>query len=310
MKEALYWVGAGDNAVLCTLCPHKCRINDNATGICGVRANFKGTLFTPWYGMVPSLALDPVEKKPLYMFMPGRYVLSIGGYGCNLKCRFCQNYEISTVRLPVAEKESNKVSNRNPDDEEVPGGAARRPGGTQFTPEDILSHAKKTIHNGNIGVAYTYNEPLTGYEFLLDCAVLVRSSGLKNIIVTNGFINEEPLEALLPFIDAMNIDLKGFTEEFYRNVGGSLEAVKNTILRSCARTHVEITTLVIPGENEDDIEDLSKWLASIDPEIPLHLSRFFPRYRYSDRQATTRETILQLRDIAGKHLKNVFAGNM
>jgi len=261
------------------------------------------------------MALDPVEKKPLYLFMPGRYVLSIGGYGCNLKCRFCQNHEISTVRITTAcIGNTEKTRQQKWDDEEtvdeVVRSAVRSAGELRFEPGDILSHAKKTIHSGNIGVAYTYNEPLTGYEFLLDCAKLIHDSGLKNVVVTNGYINEEPLEGILPLIDAMNIDLKGFTEEFYQNVGGSLEDVKKTIAKSCARTHIEVTTLVIPGENEDDIEDISKWLASISPEIPLHLSRFFPRYKYSEREATPRETILRLRDIAGKHLRNVFAGNM
>jgi len=179
-----------------------------------------------------------------------------------------------------------------------------------LSPDEVAALALQTVPNGNIGVAYTYNEPLIGYEYLYDCARLVHGAGLYNVIVTNGYINKEPLENLLPLIDAMNIDLKGFTNDFYKKVGGSLEAVKETIALSCVNCHVEVTTLIIPDENEDDIEGLAKWLSSIDPDIPLHLSRFFPRYRYSDREPTPRETIYKLRETAKIYLKNVFAGNI
>jgi len=179
-----------------------------------------------------------------------------------------------------------------------------------MSPVDVAALAVQTVPDGNIGVAYTYNEPLIGYEFLYGCAGLVREAGLYNVIVTNGYINKEPLENLLPVIDAMNIDLKGFKDSFYKRVGGSLEAVKETIELSRMKCHVEVTTLIIPDENEDDIEGLSKWLSSIDPDIPLHLSRFFPRYRYTDRAPTPRETIKKSCEIAKRHLRNVFAGNM
>jgi len=177
-------------------------------------------------------------------------------------------------------------------------------------PADVARLAVQTVPDGNIGVAYTYNEPLIGYEFLRDCAVLVRDEGLNNVLVTNGCINEEPLETLLPYVDAMNIDLKGFTKDFYNRVGGDLETVKRTIATSQKHCHVEVTTLVVPGENEDDIVGIAEWLSSINPDIPLHLSRFFPRYRYSDRLPTPRETILRLRETARQYLSTVYAGNM
>ena len=283
--DALFWSGGDDGCVRCELCPHRCCIDEGFAGVCGVRENRGGALVASGYGLVSSIALDPIEKKPLYLFHPGKHVLSVGGFGCNLRCPFCQNHEISMFR-DIGSIDSF------------------------YSPDDIVRLAGQTIIKGNIGLAYTYNEPLIGYEFLCDCARLVHDEGLYNVIVTNGCINREPLEALLPFIDAMNIDLKGFTKGFYDRVGGSLEAVLETIESSCRSCHVEITTLVLPGENEDDIEEISKWLAAIDTNIPLHLSRFFPRYRYADREPTSRETVVRLCDIAKKHLKNVFAGNM
>ena len=292
--EAGYWSSIGDGGVRCELCPHRCCIAENDAGICGWRVNRGGALKASGYGRISSTALDPIEKKPLYMFHPGKHILSIGGYGCNLRCRFCQNHEISTVDRPAFMEITRKH------------GAAD----AGISPDDIVRLAVRTVPEGNIGVAYTYNEPLINYEFLFDCARLVRGAGLYNVIVTNGYINKEPLLELLPFIDAMNIDLKGFTEAFYEKVGGTLEAVKETIEAAQDKCHVEVTTLVIPGENEDDVPELSKWLGKINAGVPLHLTRFFPRYRYSGRQPTPVETIYRLRETAKTHLENVFAGNV
>jgi len=296
----MYWSKGDGGSVRCGLCPHRCQIAESASGLCGARENLGGELIASGYGAVSSVALDPIEKKPLYMFHPGKQVLSIGGYGCNLRCRFCQNYEISTAGRDGtgtgAGKRAREARGLEP--------------GERLAPGDIAKLAVQTVPEGNIGVAYTYNEPLIGYEFLRDCAGLVRGEGLCNVVVTNGYICEEPLEELLPLIDAMNIDLKGFTGAFYEKVGGDLETVKKTIAMAREKCHVEVTTLVIPGENEDDVEGIAKWLAAIDPGMPLHLSRFFPRYLYSGRSPTPRETILRLRDVAKAHLKNVFAGNM
>jgi pyruvate formate lyase activating enzyme len=285
-KPALFWRAGDKLAVNCELCPKACRIAEGAAGLCGGRRNAGGELFAAGYGKVSSLALDPVEKKPLHRFHPGSMILSIGGFGCNLRCPFCQNSGISLEYgqgLQTAE---------------------------YLPPEKLAALAAETVPQGNIGVAYTYNEPLINIEYLTDCAALVREAGLKNALVTNGFVNPDPLEQLLPHIDAMNIDLKGFTEGFYRKLGGSLEPVKRTIALAHGRCHVEVTTLIVPGENEADIEPIARWLASLSPDIPLHLSRFFPKHKYGDRQATSRESVLGACEIARKHLRHVYAGNM
>jgi len=291
LRKALFQTREDNNSVRCGLCPHRCLIAENSFGACGARSNSGGELIASGYGAVSSLALDPIEKKPLNLFHPGKMILSVGGYGCNLQCRFCQNHEISQDTggrfSDTGERESRVVS-----------------------PEDLTALAVRTSRDGNIGVAYTYNEPLISYEYLYDCAKKVREAGLLNVIVTNGYINKEPLETLLPHIDAMNIDLKGFTESFYKSLGGSPEPVKETIRLAADNCHVEVTTLVIPGQNEEDIEPIARWLSSVDPDIALHLSRFFPRYQYSDKEPTPRETIIRLRETAKKYLKNVFAGNM
>jgi pyruvate formate lyase activating enzyme len=281
---ALFWDAEGDGAARCRLCPHGCLIPPDGAGVCGVRTNAGGQLYAASYGRASALALDPIEKKPLCRFHPGKRILSLGSYGCNFRCPFCQNSEISI---------------------EYDMGGARA-----ISPEQLAALAKKTVSEGNIGVAYTYNEPLIGFEFVYDCAVLIRKAGLRNILVTNGYIRREPLEALLPYTDAMNIDLKGFTEDFYRKLGGGLAAVRETIELARRRCHVEITALVIPGENEDDIIELASYLASLSPDIPLHLSRFFPRYRYADRQQAPRETMYRLGEAAKKHLKYVYLGNL
>jgi pyruvate formate lyase activating enzyme len=205
MFTADYWNQTEDNGARCELCPHRCHIPNNETGRCFVRVNRGGILVAASYGRMASVALDPIEKKPLNMFYPGKQILSIGSYGCNLSCPFCQNYDISMEFVHKWESS------------------------TTATPDDIVKLAIETIPKGNIGIAYTYNEPLVGYEFVRDTAMLAREAKLKNVLVTNGYINREPLEALLPLVDAMNIDLKGFSNDFYTSIGGDLETVKNTI---------------------------------------------------------------------------------
>jgi len=249
--------------------------------------NISGTVTCENYGKLSAMALDPIEKKPLYQFHPGSKILSVGSYGCNLRCVFCQNNEIS-----MASPEKIHTD--------------------QVMPEKLVDYALKTRNRGNIGIAYTYNEPLVSYEFVRDCAALAREDGLKNVVVTNGYICSEPLVQLLPYLDAMNIDLKAFTEEFYHKMRGDLETVKASITLAAKECHVEVTTLIIPGENdsEDEMEKLSSWLASINPEIPYHISRFFPRFEMQDRGPTPLDTIYRLADVARKHLKYVYEGNV
>lgn len=286
-KPAMFWHETENGAINCELCHHKCKIPENKPGFCGIRENTGGKLYAASYGLISAIALDPIEKKPLYLFCPGKHILSIGGFGCNLRCPFCQNCDISINYKN--EREAQYIS-----------------------PEQIVEIAKNSVADGNIGVAYTYNEPFISYEFLYDCAKLVHDAGLYNILVTNGCVSRKPLENILPYINAMNIDLKSFSEDFYKNIGGSLETVKDTIKLSVKSCHIEITTLIIPRENdsENEITKLSSWLASVDREIPLHLTRFFPCYKYSGRQPTPRETIYNLSETAKKYLKNVFTGNM
>lgn len=272
--------------LICTICPHHCNLKEGQTGLCRARKNINGEITAINYGQLTALALDPIEKKPLYRFYPGSNILSVGSFGCNLKCLFCQNYHIS-----MASK--NEVK-------------------TQFVkPEELTNIALDLKDRKNIGIAYTYNEPLVGYEYVLDCAKLARDKNLKNVIVTNGCFCEEPMKKLLPFIDALNIDLKGFTYEFYKKIGGDLNTVKNFIKLAAKHCHVEITTLIIPGENdtEDEIRELSEFIFSVSPEIPLHVSRFFPCYKMLDKRPTDVKKVYDLANIAREKLKYVYEGN-
>lgn len=271
--------------VICELCPHHCALEEGKTGLCRARKNVQGTIISESYGKVTSLALDPIEKKPLSRFCSGSMILSVGSFGCNLRCSFCQNSDIATADSSIQ---------------------------TQYiAPQTLVDKALELVPRGNIGIAYTYNEPLVGYEYVLDCAKLARENDLKNVVVTNGMICEDPLLELLPYIDAMNIDLKAFTENFYKTVGGDLETVKNTIRLAAKVCHVEVTTLVIPGENDtvEEMDALSSWLASIDPSIALHISRFFPHWKMNDRGATPVKTVYTLAGVARKHLQYVYEGN-
>ncbi len=271
---------------VCPVCMHHCTIEEEKTGLCRARSNENGRIVCTNYGKITSYALDPIEKKPLRRFFPGSKILSVGSYGCNLSCGFCQNYGISMVK-----------------EEEADYGI--------LMPEELVNKALACTAKGNIGIAYTYNEPLIGYEYVRDCAKLARKNGLKNVIVTNGCAELEVLEELLPYTDAFNIDLKGFTEHFYKKVGGSLSMVKAFIERAAKESHVEVTTLVIPGENDDvkEIKQAVSWLASVDENIPYHISRFFPMWKMQDKEATRIETVYSLAETAREHLKYVYEGN-
>jgi pyruvate formate lyase activating enzyme len=273
----------------CNLCPHHCRLQAGQTGFCRARMNFGGRMTSLSYGKITALALDPIEKKPLRLFHPGSVILSVGSFGCNLRCPFCQNHEISQVGLAEA-------------------------AGRDLHPEQLLALAVRAKREyGSIGVAFTYNEPLTGYEYVWDAAHLLKQAGLLVVLVTNGQICATPWRRLLPFLDAVNIDLKGFRQEFYEGLGGDLETVKTAIrLAVAAQVHVEVTTLVIPGKNDSvrEMERESLFLSQLSEEIPLHLSRFFPRYRELSLPPTPRETLLTLQQEAQKHLRHVFLGNI
>ena len=275
-----------DERIVCSLCPHHCRLADGETGFCRARTNEGGAIRCKNYGRLTSVALDPIEKKPLYHFHPGSFILSVGSFGCNLRCPFCQNY---TISMADGQSETQDVT---------PAGLS------------ALAHDLSRRPHGNIGVAFTYNEPLLSYEFIMDTAPLLHEAGLFVVLVTNGMIAPAPLEALLPHVDAMNIDLKGWQPDFYRRLGGDLAAVKHTIARAVKSCHVEVTTLVIPGQNDSagDMEEEARWLASLSPDLPLHISRYFPRW-HENTPATPIETIERLAAIARKHLRFVHKGN-
>lgn len=275
------------NKLECNICHHHCKLSDNQIGLCRGRINTGDKITAVNYGRITAIALDPIEKKPLRHFYPNSKILSVGSFGCNLKCVFCQNNEIS-----MAGKDDLK---------------------TQYvTPENLVKIALDLKPEGNIGIAYTYNEPLIGYEYVMDCSKLARENGLKNVVVTNGSFCEESMKDLLTYIDALNIDLKGFTDKFYENIGGDFELVKNFIKLAYEYCHIEITTLIIPDENdsEEEISSLSQFIASINKEIPLHISRFFPCYNMMDKKPTNVNSIYRLAEVARKHLNNVYEGNV
>jgi len=282
MKEALYYEKLEDKKVQCLLCPKECKILNGKTGFCKIRLNKEGILYSTIYEEVSSFGMDPIEKKPLYHFYPGSYILSVGTNGCNLGCEFCQNWEISQVANSGREK---------------------------ITSDKLVEIAQK---EGSIGIAYTYNEPFIWYEFVLETAVKVKNKGLKNVLVTNGFINEKPLLEILPFIDGMNIDIKSFNGNFYKKIcKGDLNPVKRTIEISAKRCHIELTNLIIPTLNDstEEITNLVDWIASIDANIPLHFSKYFPMYKMNISE-TSVDTLERAYNIAKKKLKYVYLGNI
>ncbi len=283
MKEALYYDKTRDNGVHCRLCPQSCKIKEGGKGFCGVRVNQGGCLYTLNYGRAASLALDPIEKKPLYHFHPGEMILSAGTVGCNLSCLFCQNWSISKeVQTPTE----------------------------PVTVEDLIVQARRL---DSFGIAYTYNEPFVWFEFVLETAEAARQAGLKNVLVTNGFVNPEPLAELLPYIDAANIDIKSIRDEFYVKVcSGRVAPVLETIKAMAGRCHIELTNLLIPTLNDspEDILDLVDWIAAnIGPNIPIHFSRYFPCYKMTV-PPTPLKTLFEAQAIAEKKLKHVHLGNI
>ena len=284
--------------MICNTCFRHCNIPEGGLGFCGARTCENGVVRAANYGRITSLALDPIEKKPLVRFHPGSMILSAGSYGCNLRCPFCQNSEISWSDEALRLRDKAEY----------------------LAPEDLADIAARYRNRGNIGLAFTYNEPLIGYEYVRDAARLVHERGMKNVLVTNGTASLEVLEELLPYIDAMNIDLKGFTDHYYSDVlGGDRQMVMDFIERAVKSCHVELTTLIVPGENdnEEEIREMTGRIAGlmnaegekVGAEIPLHVSRFFPRFHMTDRDATEVRKVYRLADTAREKLKYVYTGN-
>jgi len=284
VKEVPYYEKLPEGKVRCGICPHRCLLAAGKAGLCRVRKNSGGILSALIYARCAASALDPIEKKPLYHFYPGSTIFSLGTLGCNFRCDFCQNWEIAQADAPTVKLE----------------------------PEGAVRLALRAGRNC-IGIAYTYSEPLMWYEYVLDTARLAREQGLKNVVVTNGYINPEPLAALLPYIDAFNIDVKAFEPQFYRQLcGGQLEPVLETV-RACveAGCHVELTTLLVPGLNDspEEISRLADWVARLDPELPLHFSRYFPRHRLT-LPPTPLASLERAWNIAREKLPYVYLGNV
>jgi pyruvate formate lyase activating enzyme len=283
-KQALYFTKLNNNKVQCTLCPHNCIIAENNSGICGVRTNKQGILYSEIYGLCSSCALDPIEKKPLYEFYPKTKILSLGTKSCNFSCLFCQNWEIAQEYKNIVLKE--------------------------ISPKQAVELA---IKYNSVGIAYTYNEPTIWYEYVLDTSKLAQKNNLKNILVTNGYINQEPLKQLLPYIDAMNIDIKSMSEDFYKKYcNATLEPVLQTAKLAKQSTHIEITNLIIPTLNDkkQDFEQLGLWIKeNLGKDTPLHISRYFPCYKL-EISPTPIETLNMARDILLNYIDKVFIGNV
>ena len=276
------------SAIVCEVCPRRCRLAEGRIGACRARRAEGGTVVCANYGKVTSLALDPIEKKPLAFFRPGRTVLSVGSFGCNLRCPFCQNDGISQCG-----------------GDEVPYRAA--------TPVELADLAAQLKDDqGNIGLAYTYNEPLVGWEFVRDCAREIRGRGMANVLVSNGCATEEVVAELAPLIDAANIALKGPSQDYYDWVGGDFASVCRTVATlHGAGCHVEVTTLVVPGRSDTDadMDAIAAFVESVSPDIPLHVTRFFPRWRMADASPTPVPTVHRLADVARRRLRRVLVGN-
>lgn len=288
----------------CSVCFRHCDIPEGQPGFCGARTCIDGKVTAANYGRITSLALDPIEKKPLHRFHPGSMIVSAGSYGCNLRCPFCQNHQISWSEEAMRQAERAEY----------------------ITPEELAGIAVSCRNRGNIGVAFTYNEPLIGWEYIRDTAALVHEAGMVNVLVTNGTADLSVLRELAPYADAMNIDLKGFSDSYYRDVlGGDRKMVMDFIEEAVKVCHVELTTLIIPGENdtEEEMREMTTWIAGLNTgekgegygglqrgdEIPLHVSRFFPQFHMTDRGPSDVKQVYRLAEVAREKLRYVYTGN-
>ncbi len=282
IKEALYYESLPDKRVICKLCPANCKLSDQKTGICRSRKNIDGKLITDNYGEMVALAVDPIEKKPLYHFYPGSNILSTGANCCNMSCLHCQNWTISQEKVPTK----------------------------YLSPEQLV---KAALSQDSIGVAFTYTEPVVWFEYIKDCAVLLKEAGLKVVLVSNGYINPEPLKELIELVDAANIDLKSMSDDFYKRIcKAELKPVLETLKTLAASdVHLEITNLIIPGENDSDadIKQLIDFICSLSDRIPLHLSAYHPDYKMNV-PASDKKIMLNAYKIASEKLKYVYIGNL
>jgi pyruvate formate lyase activating enzyme len=290
-KEALLYEKSGEKSVQCNLCNHRCKIADQKFGFCGVRQNIDGVLYTHVYGNLISVHIDPIEKKPFYHFLPGSTSLSIATIGCNFRCGFCQNWEISQESI-----------------RDGAGGEMK----TEVNPQDIV---KEALKNKCQSISYTYTEPTIFFEYALDAAKLAKEKGLYNNFVTNGYMTEDALKMIKPYLDAANVDLKFFKDSSYRKIcSGSLEPVLDSIrLMHELGIWVEVTTLVVPGENdtEEELSGIAKFIAGVDKNIPWHVSRFHPDYKFRDRSATPETTLKKAQGLGSKAgLNYIYVGNV
>lgn len=303
MKEALFYEKLDGGKVKCTLCPHYCVLVDGKVGFCGVRKNNEGVLETLIYGKVSSMAADPIEKKPLYNFKPATLVFSMGTLGCNMHCGHCQNWEISHVILAQAFDSEKMFAISNERQTEY------------VSPEDAVQMA---LDNDCEGMAWTYNEPTIWFEYTLDCAKIAKQKGLYTVYVTNGYINPEPLDMIAPYLDAYRVDLKGFTNDFYKKVAKvpSFEPVLESSIRAKKKwgMHVEIVTNIIPTLNDDEkqLTDIAVWIKeNLGKETPWHVTKFTPCLEYKDLSTTPEETLEIAHDIGKKAgLEYVYIGNV
>jgi pyruvate formate lyase activating enzyme len=286
--EARFYTRLKNQKVKCHLCPHECTITPGHSGICKIRSNNNGVLLVEMYGSLAATHFDPIEKKPLYHFHPGSEILSLGSLGCNFHCSCCQNYEISQT------------------------GKAGFPRLQEFSVADIVKVAKSVP--ANIGAAYTYNEPMIWFEYMFDIALEIKKAGLKNVAVSNGYVNKKPLTGLIDYFDAFNIDIKSFDEKKHKEfTGGELGFVLDTLTSIIsAGKHLEITFLLVPGINDDPdmFEKMVRWIPQhLGPDIPLHISRYFPRYKMTA-EPTSLKIIHEMIALASRYLHYVYSGNI
>jgi len=292
MKEALLWKSVGDKTVLCSLCAHRCRITSGNRGICSVRKNIDGTLYTYAYGRTIAENIDPIEKKPLYHFLPKSTTYSIAAAGCNFRCGFCQNWNISQISTMGDDAEYH---------------------GKKAAPEEIV---EKALKHGCQSISFTYTEPAIFFEYALDTAKIAKQNGLKTVFVSNGYMTSQALQMISPYLDACNIDLKSFRDDFYKKqCGASLQPVLDSLkLIKKLGIWLEVTTLIITGENDSDeeLKNAAAFIADdLGKDVPWHVSRFFPQYKFSDRSVTQAESVkkaLKIGHEAG--LSFVYAGNI